>query len=90
MTLEELFKICMADRSRCKSYIKKYETIRETERNRILSLKWSDISCNEEVNKTTAPRTKGVVVGLIHQSMLSNSEKLKKIEEIITNLKEFL
>ena len=90
MTLQELFAKCRKDTDLCKNYIKQYEKIRNNETDRILHIQWHDICSNEEVNALAAPRTKGVALGLIRQSMISNSEKIKKIDEIIKQLKEFL
>ena len=88
MTLEELLESARLDYDLRRKYIKQYEQIKQKEIDRLMNYQWHDLCTNEEINTVCAPRTKGVVLGLVRQSMISNSEKLKKIDEIIKQLKE--
>ncbi len=86
MTLEELYNKCIANPDLIPGYIKTYKELRLKEIDRIGSLQFKDLGVREEFDILPS-RTKGVVIGLIRQALQSNNDKIKKIDDIILELK---
>ena len=86
MTLDELYQRCVDDPSLIPGYIKSYKKIRVSQSDALSSIQFKDLGIKDEYTNDLPSRTKGVVIGLIRQALISNNQKLKTIDLIISEL----
>lgn len=88
MDLNELYDKCRQDPSLIPGYISKYRELRAQRITALGTLEFKDLGIKEEYGSVLPPSTKGVIVGLIKQKVISCDEKIHKIDEVIQKLKD--